>query len=280
MPRGKQERLMENPYFPKPAVIEDVIDETPTIKTLVIRPDEPVAFKAGQFMQLTVPGLGEAPFTPSSSPKVAERMEITILRAGCVTEALHEMKAGDAVGVRGPFGKGYPLAKLEGKEVLVVGGGVGLAPLRSLLLALFDDLGKYKRVSIKYGARSPDELLFRRLFSEWGKLGNVDLTVTVDVGDDTWKGNVGLVTTTLKGLDIKVSDSLAISCGPSIMLQFVTLELLSCGYKPEQIYLSMNRRMSCGTGKCGKCSVGPYYLCKDGPDMNYALIKDYTNVFA
>ena len=271
---------MENPYFPKPAVIEDVIDETPTIKTLVIRPDEPVAFKAGQFMQLTVPGLGEAPFTPSSSPKVAERMEITILRAGCVTEALHEMKAGDAVGVRGPFGKGYPLAKLEGKEVLVVGGGVGLAPLRSLLLALFDDLGKYKRVSIKYGARSPDELLFRRLFSEWGELGNVDLTVTVDGGDDTWKGNVGLVTTTLKGLDIKVSDSLAISCGPSVMLQFVTLELLSCGYKPEQIYLSMNRRMSCGTGKCGKCSVGPYYLCKDGPDMNYALIKDYTNVFA
>ncbi|NQT18396.1 MAG: oxidoreductase, partial [Planctomycetes bacterium] len=156
---------MENPYFPKPAVIEDVIDETPTIKTLVIRPDEPVAFKAGQFMQLTVPGLGEAPFTPSSSPKVAERMEITILRAGCVTQALHEMKPGDAVGVRGPFGKGYPLAKLEGKEVLVVGGGVGLAPLRSLLFALFDNLGKYKRVSIKYGARSPDELLFRRLFS-------------------------------------------------------------------------------------------------------------------
>ncbi|NQT18087.1 MAG: hypothetical protein HQ592_00165, partial [Planctomycetes bacterium] len=146
--------------------------------------------------------------------------------------------------------------------------------------ALFDNLDKYKRVSIKYGARSPDELLFRRLFSEWGKLGNVDLTVTVDAGDDTWKGNVGLVTTILKDMDIDIPGSYAISCGPSVMLQFVTLELLACGYKPEQIYLSMNRRMSCGTGKCGKCNVGPYYLCKDGPDMNYALIKDYTNVFA
>jgi len=271
---------MENPYFPLPAVIKDVIEETPTIKTLVLRPEKPIAFKAGQFMQLTAPGLGEAPFTPSSSPNVAERMEISILRAGRVTEALHEMKPGDAVGLRGPFGKGYPLDKLKGAEVLVVGGGVGLAPLRSLLLALFEDIGKYKRVSVKYGAKIPAELLFHRLFDEWRKIDKVDMEVTVDAGDDAWQGRVGLVTTLLKDLDLNIAQSYAVSCGPAIMLKFVTFELLHEGYKPEQIYLSMNRRMSCGTGKCGRCNVGPYYLCKDGPDMNYALIKDYPNVFA
>jgi len=271
---------MENPYFPLPAVIEEVIEETPTIKTLVLKPEKPIAFKAGQFMQLTVPGLGEAPFTPSSSPNATERMEITILRTGRVTEALHEMKAGDPVGLRGPFGKGYPLDKLQGKDVLVVGGGVGLAPLRSLLLALFEDIGKYKKVSIKYGAREPAELLYRRCFEEWDKLDKVDLTATVDVGDDTWAGDVGLVTTLLKSLDVNIPESYAITCGPAIMLKFVTFELMHQGYKPEQIYLSMNRRMSCGTGKCGKCNIGPYYLCKDGPDMNYALIMDFPNVFA
>jgi len=271
---------MENPYFPLPAVIEEVIEETPTIKTLVLKPEKPIRFRAGQFMQLTVPGLGEAPFTPSSSPSVAERMEITILRTGRVTEALHRMKAGEPVGLRGPFGKGYPLDKLQGREVLVVGGGVGLAPLRSLLLALFEDIGNYKKVWIKYGAREPSELLYRRSFDEWSKLDKVDMAVTVDVGDDTWSGNVGLVTTLLKGLEVNIPDSYAISCGPAIMLKFVTFELMHEGYKPEQIYLSMNRRMSCGTGKCGRCNIGPYYLCKDGPDINYALIKDFPNVFA
>jgi len=271
---------MENPYYPEQAVIEDVIEETPTLKTLVLKPEKPIAFRAGQFMQLTVPGLGEAPFTPSSSPSITERMEITILRTGCVTEALHRMKPGETVGLRGPFGKGYPLDKFRGKEVLVVGGGVGLAPLRSLLLALFENMDDYKRVSIKYGARQPDELLYRRLYDEWSAKDKVDLTVTVDRGADGWTGNVGLVTTLLKGLDIDVPGSYVVSCGPSIMLRFVTFELLNEGYKPEQIYLSMNRRMSCGTGKCGRCNIGPYYLCKDGPDMNYALIKDFPNVFA
>jgi len=271
---------MDNPYSPQFAVIEAVIDETPTIKTLVLRPGKPISFKAGQFMQLTVPGLGEAPFTPSSSPSIAERMEITILRAGRITEALHQMKPGDGIGLRGPFGKGYPLDKLQGKEVLVVGGGVGLAPLRSLLLALFGSPGKYRKISIKYGARNSAELLYHRSFEEWRKLDKVDVAVTVDVADQTWRGKVGLVTTLLKNLDVAIPDSFAICCGPSIMLRFVTFELLSGGYTPQQIYLSMNRRMSCGTGKCGRCNVGPYYLCKDGPDMNYDLIKDYPNVFA
>jgi NAD(P)H-flavin reductase len=271
---------MKNPYSPIQAEIEEVIEETPTNKTFVIRPETPIRFKAGQFMQLTVQGLGEAPFTPSSSPAVTEKMEITILKTGVVTDALHTMKAGDVVGLRGPFGKGYPLDKFENKDVLLVGGGVGLAPLRSLILAMFEEMAKYKRLSIKYGAKTPDELLYRASFDEWSKKSRTDLTVTIDVPAPGWKGKVGLVTTLLDDVDVDMPNSYVVSCGPAIMLRFVTYKLLEIGFQPEQIYLSMNRKMSCGIGKCGRCEVGPYYICQDGPDMNYAKIKDVPNVFS
>ncbi len=268
-----------NPYKPMNGTVESVIIDTPTIKTIVVRPEKEIPFRAGQFMQLTMPGLGEAPFTPSSSPNKTETMDFTILRTGKVTDALHEVKEGAAVGLRGPFGKGYPTDKFEGKEVLVVGGGVGLAPLRSLLFTLFDNIEKYKRVSIKYGARSPEDLVYSDSFDKWASIHRVDFKATVDVGTPDWTGHVGVVTTILDDMDIDIPNSYAVVCGPEIMLKFATLKLLDVGYKAEQIYLSMNRRMSCGTGKCGRCNIGPYYLCKDGPDMNYALIKDYPNVF-
>ena len=269
----------ENPYMPQMAEVTEVLTETPTIKTVVLAPKPVMEFRAGQFVQLTFPGMGEAPFTPSSSPYEPERLEVTILRTGRVTDALHTVKAGDVLGLRGPFGKGYAIEELEGKEVLVVGGGVGLAPLRALILALFHDIDRIKRVLILYGAREPDELLYRRLYDDWSKKKKVDLRITVDRGGPGWDGNVGVVTTLFDGLDVEIPNTLAVSCGPEIMLRFVTLGLLEKGFKPEQIYLSMNRRMSCGIGKCGRCNIGPYYLCKDGPDMNYAKIKDYPNVF-
>ncbi len=274
------ERAMKNLYFPIQGELEDVVEETPTIKTFVIRPAAPIAFRAGQFMQLTVPGLGEAPFTPSSSPSLTEKMEISILKTGTVTDVLHEMKAGETVGLRGPFGKGYPLDSFKDKEILVVGGGVGLAPLRSLLFALFENIDKFKRVSIKYGARMPEELLYRDSYDEWSKKPKTDLAVTIDVPAPGWSGKVGLVTTLLDGVDVDRSNSYVVSCGPSIMLKFVTAKLLEIGFQPEQIYLSMNRKMSCGVGKCGRCEVGPYYLCKDGPDMNYAKVQDVPNLFS
>jgi len=270
---------METIFQPLETKVLDVITETPTIKTLVLKPPEPIPFRAGQFMQLTVYGEGEAPFTPSSSPFETETMEITILKAGRLTEAVHRLKPGDMVGLRGPFGKGYPLHKFEGKELLVVGGGVGLAPLRALLNALFHDLDKFKRVSIKYGARNPDELCFRRQYQLWQQLPGVDLEVTVDNANGNWDGKVGLVTNLLDDTDIHLDNAFAVSCGPEIMLKFVTLKFLSIGFKADQIYLSMNRKMSCGMGICGRCNIGPYYLCKDGPDMNFADIQQYPDVF-
>ncbi len=272
--------MAENPYRPLKAELLEVIQETPTIKTFVIRPERPIPFAAGQFVQLTVPGIGEAPFTPSSSPSVAEELGISVLRTGRVTDSLHELEPGVTLGVRGPFGKGYPTEKLEGKTVLVVGGGVGLAPLRSLLHHLFENINSYEHVAVRYGARDPSELLYRREFEAWGEKDRVSFDVTVDVPDESWDGKVGVVTTLLEELGLDVENTYVVSCGPLIMLRFVTLACLNLGFRPEQIYLSLNRKMSCGLGKCGRCNIGPYYLCKDGPDMCYEKIKDYKDVFS
>lgn len=270
--------IAENPYAPIPARLSDVIQETPTIKTFVLAPEQPIEFRAGQFVQITMPGLGEAPFTPSSDPKETDRLAVTVLKTGEVTDALHEVSPDQMLGIRGPFGKGYPLDKLEGKQVLVVGGGVGMAPLRALLYTLFDQLDRVERLSVKYGARTPDELLFSKEFDTWAGKPKVDVTITIDVPAPGWTGRVGLVTTLLDDLDLDIPNCIAFSCGPGIMLRFVTFTLIEKGFQPNQIYLSMNRRMSCGIGKCGRCNIGPYYLCKDGPDMCYEEIKDYANV--
>jgi NAD(P)H-flavin reductase len=265
---------VRNDFEPVPARVEEVIVETPTIRTLVLAPAEVRPFRAGQFVQLFVPGVGEAPFTPSSSPAQPERLAITVLLAGRVTAALHELGAGDEIGVRGPFGRGYPLAKLAGREVVVVGGGVGLAPLRSLLHTLFEQPGFARRVSIKYGAREPRELCFRRQYEDWAARPGVDFTATIDRPAPGWTGHVGLVTTLLDGLDVDLDDACAVSCGPEIMLRFVAHKLVDVGFPPERIYLSMNRNMTCGMGICGRCNVGDRYLCKDGPDLAYAEIRD------
>jgi len=273
---------MYNIYYPREAVVTDIKEDTPTIKNFRFKLNGKLTFKAGQFMQLTVPGIGEAPFTPSSHPGEVEEMEITILKTGRVTDALHdEVKVGDRVGLRGPFGKGYPLGKFKNSEILIVGGGVGLAPLRSLIYALFDHIDDFEKISICYGAKTPQDQCFRNEFEEWKNMPKTSLNLTIDKPHPDWDGTVGLVPCLLAeeriGVDIK--KSYAVSCGPEIMLKFVTFKLLEVGFEPRQIYLSMNRRMSCGLGKCGRCNIGPYYLCKDGPDMCYDDIKDYPNVF-
>jgi len=276
---------MENIYYPRKATLKNIKEETPTIKTYLFKLDKKLKFKAGQFMQLTLPGVGEAPFTPSSAPGEVEDMEITIMKTGRVTDKLHDgVKVGDTLALRGPFGKGYPMDKFEGKEVLIVGGGVGLAPLRALIYALFDRIDKIKKIHICYGAKSPDDQCFKDEYRRWGKKKKVSVNLTIDKTCPDWNGRVGLVTCLLEPdcfceSEVDVENSYAVACGPEVMLKFVTFKLLDVGFKPEQIYLSMNRRMSCGVGKCARCNIGPYYLCKDGPDMCYADIKDYPNVF-
>ena len=263
-------------YMPVPATIERVEDETPSIKTFTIRPREPVAFKAGQFVELLVPGVGEAPFTPSSSPRITERMEITIMRVGRVTRWLHELGPGAEVGIRGPLGRAYPIEDFRGREILVAGGGCGVGPLRAFLLAVMEDLEAYRRVIVRYGARSPDDIVFRdAALRGWGQGDDLDVVLTVDLGDPQWDGHVGVLPTILTEdyLDCHPEDGVAVMCGPPLMMQFTVLKLLERGYRPENIYLSLERNMSCGVGKCGHCRLGRYYVCKDGPVFSYDQVQ-------
>jgi len=280
---------MKNLYRPIESVIEDIKQETRNITTYRFRPKEPITFEAGQFVELTVPGVGEAPFTPSSNPNVTDTMEITIMRVGSVTEALAKLKVGDVVGIRGPYGNGYDLSEFEGREILIVGGGVGLAPLRSLILALFDDINRYKKVSIRYGARTPGDIVYKDLLPEWAKMPRTEVLQTIDEPHPEWSGTVGVVTVLIDELpllttvDIEVpfdpETAIACVCGPPIMLKFVNMALLGKGFRPENIYHSMERNMSCGLGKCGHCMLGEYYVCKDGPVMTAAQIEKFEDPF-
>jgi len=270
---------MKNPYLPIEAVIEDIKSETTAIKTFFIRPKQQLSFQTGQFVELTLPGMGEAPFTPSSDPAIKDKMEITIMKAGRITGILHEMNSGATIGLRGPFGKGYPIGEFKGKEILIVGGGVGLAPLRSLLFTLFSSLKDYTKLVVRYGARSPSDMVYKESIPRWSKKENVDFVTTVDVGDPSWKGNVGLVTTILKDLPLNCHEAKAIVCGPPIMMKFATFKLLDEGFKPENIYLSMEKNMSCGLGKCGHCRLGRFYVCKDGPVLTFDKIKDMPDIW-
>ncbi|MFA5090510.1 MAG: FAD/NAD(P)-binding protein [Candidatus Omnitrophota bacterium] len=270
---------MKNIYEPFAAEIEDILVESSAIKTFVLRPMADFSFHTGQFIELTVPGQGEAPFTPSSDPGRKDRIEVTIMKTGRVTGLLHSLMPKATVGIRGPYGKGYPLERFKGKDVLIVGGGVGLAPLRSLLFSLFSGIGEYNKVVLRYGARTADDIIYKTGITEWGRKDKVDVAVTVDVGSPEWNGRVGLVTTVLEDLPVDLRNAVSVVCGPPIMMKFVTLKLLDVGFAPEDIYLSMEKNMSCGLGKCGHCRIGRYYSCKDGPVFTYAQLKDIPGIW-
>jgi len=270
----------KNPYRPIRAQVTEVIAETPTIKTIRFKTDEPFSFATGQFIELTIPGVGEAPFTPSSRPSLKDVMEVTVMRVGKVTDKIHELIKGDIIGVRGPLGKGYPIESFRGKEILIVGGGCGLAPLRSLMYEFFERSGQFKKLYFRGGCKNPHELLYRKEMEDWKKRSDLDLSLTVDKGDKGWRGNVGVVTTIIdKGVDMDYANGIAVVCGPPIAMKFSTKKLLDMGFKDENIYLSMEKNMSCGIGKCGHCRIGTYYACKDGPVFTYAQIKDFPEIW-
>lgn len=261
------------------ASVEEVIEESPLIKTFVLIPESPFKFNTGEFIELTLNGFGEAPFTPSSSPLITDRMEITIMKTGYVTEKFHNLKPGEVLGVRGPFGRGYPVEKFYGKEVLILGGGCGLAPIRSLLYALEAVKDKLKRVVLCYGSKTPADCIYKPLFNRLNSIDKFEAFRTVDKPDPDWNEPVGVVTTLLEKVKMKIEESVAVVCGPPIMMKFGTLKLLEMGYKDKQIYLSMEKNMSCGLGKCGHCMMGEFFVCKDGPVFTYDEIKHNPEIW-
>lgn len=268
-----------SPYKPMRTVLDDVITETANIKTFVLEPEEPLPFDAGQFVEVTVPGLGEAPFTPSSSPSESDRLAVTVMEAGHVTSALHTLQPGARLGTRGPYGNTYPLEEFTGRDILIMGGGVGLAPLRSLLLALLAGRENYGRLILCYGARTPADLVYKDQLPAWDAADDLEVHLTVDQAQNGWGGKVGVVTETLEDVELDTSRAVGVVCGPPIMMRFATMALLAKGFTSPNIHLSMERNMSCGIGKCGHCRIGPYYVCRDGPVFRFSDLEHIKHIW-
>ncbi len=271
----------KNPYDVLKADVLDVIEESPTIKSLYLKPEKPFEFATGQFIELSLPGIGEAPFTPSSSHYEKEKMWVTIMNAGFVTNEIHKVKKGDVMGIRGPYGKGYPLDVFKGKDVLLLGGGVGLAPLRCLLQTMLHDVDDYKSITVCFGARTPSDMIYKNEIDEWTKYKTVAHLCTVDncQAADNWNGKTGVVTVLLDDISINPKEAIAVVCGPPIMMKFGTFALLDKGFQEKNIYLSMEKKMYCGFGQCRHCVMGKYYACKDGPVFTYDEIKNEEKIW-
>ncbi len=268
-----------NIYKPIKAQLVKVIEESPEIKTLVLVPEEEFSFKTGEFIELTIDGVGEAPFTPSSSPLDTKQLEVTVMKAGYVTDKMHNMQIGEYMGIRGPYGRGYPLEEFYDKEVLILGGGCGFAPLRSLLYNLKAVSDRIRKVTFCYGSKTPADCIYKPYITELRETPKFEVRRSVDKADDTWTERVGVVTVLLDDVKIDVPNSIAVVCGPPIMMKFGTFKLIEMGYPENKIYLSMEKNMSCGLGKCGHCAMGSFFVCKDGPVFTYEEIKNEPNLW-
>jgi sulfite reductase subunit B len=263
-------------YVPSPAKVVKVAPMTAMEKlfTIELPQGQSLGHKSGQFVEVSLFGIGEAPISISSSPSRSNgTFELCVRRVGDVTSALHALGEGATVGVRGPFGSGFPLDKFKGKDILFAPGGLGLAPARSVINQVLDERRLYGRVIILYGAKNPNELLFKDELEAWSKRDDVEFHVTVDRGDAEWKGNVGVITTLFPKISVNPRNTVAITIGPPIMYRFVLMELLGKGIPEGQIWMSLERRMKCGVGKCGHCQINGLYCCQQGPSFSYAQIK-------
>ena len=263
-------------YLPKYATVKKItpMTELEKLYQLVLDDGSELGHQPGQFVEVSIFGIGECPISISSSPTQKGYFEICVRKVGKVTDAIHKLKEGDKVGIRGPFGKGFPCEELKGKDLLFIGGGIGMVPLRSFVNYAVANRKDYGRIIILYGARTPKELFPFPEMEDWkaGK-NDVELHLTVDRGDENWKGNVGVITTLIPPLKIDIEKTYALICGPPVMYKFVLLALEGKNFREDHIYLSLERRMKCGVGKCGHCQIHGYYTCQDGPVFHYPLIK-------
>jgi NAD(P)H-flavin reductase len=268
-----------DPMLPRAAAIESVKPEAYGISTFSLSfrdPGERAAFSfhPGQFNMLYLPGFGEVAISISSDPAEPARMGHTIRYAGSVTRALGRLKAGDMVGVRGPYGSHWPLERSQGNNLVIVAGGIGLAPLRPVILHVLRHRDDYGRVVLLYGARTPADLLYTDEFDTWQEQG-VEVHVTVDLADENWKGQVGVVPQLFYRIRVDHKKTFVMTCGPEIMMRFVIYEALARRIPHEAIFISMERNMKCAVGFCGHCQFGPTFICRQGPVLNFAAIEPF-----
>lgn len=278
----KQERsqMNGNIYQPDLVTIEDIITETSDVKTfrLVFKDDrikENFNFKAGQFAEYSVFGEGESTFCIASSPTRKGYIECCFRKVGKVTSALWKLDIGDTIGIRGPYGNFFPLDEFKGKNLIFIAGGIALPPLRTVIWNCLDLRENFKDITIVYGARSVADLVYKRELHEWEERSDVILVKTVDPGGETsgWDGKIGFVPNVLKDVAPSADNSVALVCGPPIMIKFTLPVLSELGFSDEEIFTTLENRMKCGCGKCGRCNVGGVYVCKDGPVFTAAQLK-------
>ena len=268
-----------NPYLPDLATVVEVLDETEAIKTFrVVLDDEEkmknFTFIPGQVAQLSVFGTGESTFVINSSPTRMDYLQFSVMKTGEVTNRLHTLSKGDHVGVRAPLGNGFDVEGMRGQNLLFVGGGIGMAPLRTLIMYVLDNREDYGDVSIYYGARSPEDFCFKTDIEEWEARDDVMMLRTVDSTCDLWGGCVGLVPNVLLERKPSSENSTAITCGPPIMIKYAMQALDKLGFAPENIVTTLEKRMKCGVGLCGRCNIGHKFVCKDGPCFTKAELDE------
>lgn len=273
---------MRNPYLPIPMRIERTFIETDdamlkTFDLAFVNKKDGIGFTftPGQFCEVSIFGKGEAPFAIASSPTEEGPLKFTVNKAGVLTKTMHALGEGEIVGLRGPLGNGYPLDIFEGQNIVVIGGGFAFTSLRSLTVYLLDKRNRprFKDITIIYGARRPGLLLYKEEMAAWEERDDVQVYLTVDKEFPGWTKRVGFVPTVLEEVAPSSEDAYAIVCGPPIMIRFTMPKLTALGFPPERIYSSLERRMKCGIGKCGRCNIGPLYVCKDGPVFSYAQLE-------
>ncbi len=230
---------------------------------------QPLGHEPGQFVEVSVFGIGEAPISVSSAPRDDPGFELVVRKMGNVTSALHRLEAGATLGLRGPFGRGFPLEELAGRDILLVAGGLGLVPMRSLIQHILAHRSDFGTVTLLYGCKEPAELLFTDEQAEWAERDDFDFRVTIDRPHPDWDGHVGVVTTLFEGLELDPRSTKAVLVGPPIMYRFVILECVNRGMADEDILVDLERRMKCGVGKCGHCQINNKYVCQDGPVFSY-----------
>lgn len=271
-----QPMLEDSPYLPKWAEITRIEQLTESEKLFEMRlvSGEPLGHTSGQFVELSVMGIGEAPISISSAPTENDVFELAIRKVGNLTTAIHSSVTGDRVGIRGPFGTHFPVEEAKGKDLLFVAGGIGLIPLRSFIRFVLDHRDEYGEVMILFGARNPSERLFLNELEQWEKREDIIYLDSVDKSGPGWKGNVGVITTLFSKIHVDSSRTYCIVVGPPVMYRFVILEAKAKGIPDRHIFLSLERKMKCGIGKCGHCQINHLYVCQDGPVFRYTDIFD------
>ena len=276
----RPDQNMSNVFY-RPALAQvlqvEQVTESEKLFALRMADGEPLGHEPGQFVQMSVFGYGEAPISICSSPTRTDSFDLCVRAVGTVSNAIHDLSVGDWLGIRGPYGRGFPVTEIEGKDLLIVAGGIGLAPLRSLITYVLHHRDKYGRLVIVYGARTPSAVLFTDEVAEWSNMPGVETLVTVDKPDAAWTGRTGVVTTIIRELDFgSVSSLVSVVVGPPVMYRFVAMELFNKGLEADRIFFSLERRFKCGIGKCGHCQVNDLYVCQDGPVFRYSELLGRT----